>query len=84
MVSQDPTLFYRTIIDNISCANLQAIENKTIDAVKLANVHDFIYNLFQGHNTILRNRGVKLSSKQHKRIAIAKSNLKKCLYLDYG
>jgi ATP-binding cassette subfamily B protein len=75
-VPQDPTLFHRTLRENIAYG-LPNASDKDIDrAVKLANAKEFIDELPYGLNTIVGERGVKLSGGQRQRIAIARAILK--------
>ena len=75
-VPQDPTLFHRTLRENIAYG-LPDASDKDIDrAVKLANAKEFIDELPYGLNTIVGERGVKLSGGQRQRIAIARAILK--------
>jgi len=76
MIPQDPSLFHRTIIDNIRCGKINASDNEVIEAAKLASAHDFIMDLSQGYDTVVGERGVKLSGGQRQRIAIARAILK--------
>ncbi|KTC78003.1 ABC transporter ATP-binding protein [Legionella brunensis] len=76
MIPQDPTLFHRSLFENISFGKLQALESQVIDAAKQAHCHDFIMNLPHGYETLVGERGVKLSGGQRQRIAIARAILK--------
>lgn len=75
-IPQDPTLFHRTLIDNICYGKLDATEDEIIEAAKKAHVHEFATELSEGYQTLVGERGVKLSGGQRQRIAIARAILK--------
>lgn len=61
-VSQEPTLFACTIRDNITFGCQQNVEKeRIIEAAKLAYAHEFIESFPNGYETIVGERGVKLS-----------------------
>jgi ATP-binding cassette subfamily B protein len=76
IIPQDPSLFHRTIIENIRYGRLQATDEEVYEASKQANAHEFIIKLPQGYKTLVGERGVKLSGGQRQRIAIARVILK--------
>jgi ATP-binding cassette subfamily B protein len=76
MIPQDPSLFHRSIIDNIRCGRLNATYEEVIDAARHARAHEFILRLPQGYESLVGERGVKLSGGQRQRIAIARTILK--------
>lgn len=75
-VSQEPTLFHRTIRENIAYSRPSASDQDIIHATKQANALDFIKTSPKGLDTIVGERGVKLSGGQRQRIAIARAILK--------
>ncbi len=75
-VPQDPSLFHRTLRDNISYGRLDATDEEIVMAAKKAHAHEFIEKLEQGYDTMVGERGVKLSGGQRQRIAIARAILK--------
>lgn len=75
-VPQEPMLFHRTLLENITYAKPTATEQQVIQAAKQANAWEFISELPEGLNTIVGERGVKLSGGQRQRIAIARAILK--------
>ncbi|MBA0705010.1 hypothetical protein Golax_017229, partial [Gossypium laxum] len=77
LVSQEPTLFSGTIMENILYGAPDKIdESEIIEAAKAANAHDFIAGLVDGYDTRCGDRGVQLSGGQKQRIAIARAILR--------
>lgn len=76
MIPQDPSLFHRTLMENIRFGRLEASDEEVITAAKRAHAHDFIISLAQGYDSLVGERGVKLSGGQRQRIAIARTILK--------
>ncbi len=76
MIPQDPTLFHRSLRENIGYGNLEATDEEIITASKLAHCHEFIKELPEGYDTLVGERGVKLSGGQRQRIAIARAIVK--------
>lgn len=75
-VSQEPTLFHRSIRENISYGKPDATDEEIKNAARQANALDFIETLPKGFDTTIGERGVKLSGGQRQRIAIARAILK--------
>lgn len=75
-IPQQPSLFHRSIFENIQYGKPDATEKEVILAAKKAHAHDFINKLPQGYHTVVGERGVKLSGGQRQRIAIARAILK--------
>ena len=76
MVSQDPYLFNGTVAENILYGNVEASRDEMIKSALAANASNFIKNLPQGYDTLIGERGVKLSGGEKHRIAIARTLLK--------
>ena len=76
MIPQDPSLFHRTLIENIRYGRIDANDESVVEAAKRAHAHEFIAKLPQGYNSLVGERGVKLSGGQRQRIAIARAILK--------
>ena len=76
VVTQDTYLFNGTIRDNLLYAKADATEAEIIDACKKANIWEFIENQPEGLNTMVGNRGLKLSGGEKQRISIARVLLK--------
>jgi ATP-binding cassette subfamily B protein len=75
-VPQEPLLFHRTILENISYSRPKATEKEIREAAEQANALEFIEKLPKGFETMVGERGVKLSGGQRQRIAIARAILK--------
>lgn len=75
IVPQQPQLFHRSIRDNIAFARPDAADDEIIEAAKQAYAWEFIEKLPQGLDTMVGERGVKLSGGQCQRIAIARAIL---------
>ena len=76
LIPQDPTLFHRSLLENIRYGKLDASEGDVIEAAKKAHAHDFIAQMPEGYGALVGERGVKLSGGQRQRIAIARVILK--------
>ncbi|WP_395463210.1 ABC transporter ATP-binding protein [Wolbachia endosymbiont of Cantharis cryptica] len=76
MIPQDPSLFHRSLMENIRYGKTDASNNEVIEAAKKAHTHEFISKLPQGYDSLVGERGVKLSGEQRQRIAIARAILK--------
>lgn len=75
VITQDTFLFNASIKSNIVLGRQQVSMNQIISAAIMANAHDFIMSLPEGYDTIVGERGTKLSGGQKKRIAIARAIL---------
>ena len=75
VIPQDPILFHRSLLDNISYG-VDASYDEVVEASKKAYAHDFIMALPQQYDSIVGDRGLKLSGGQRQRIAIARAILK--------
>ncbi len=76
IVPQDTVLFNDTIEYNIRYGKPDAAKDEVHRAALLANLHEFIAALPQGYDTIVGERGLKLSGGEKQRIAIARTILK--------
>jgi ATP-binding cassette subfamily B protein len=76
MIPQDPSLFHRSLMDNIRYGKIDATDIEVIEAAKKAHAHEFIIKLPQGYDSHVGERGFKLSGGQRQRIAIARAILK--------
>lgn len=76
MIPQDPSLFHRTLMENIRYGRILASNEEVIESAKKAHAHEFINKLPLGYESPVGERGVKLSGGQRQRIAIARAILK--------
>jgi ATP-binding cassette subfamily B protein len=76
VVPQDTVLFNSTIYENILYGNPNATRSDVIKAAQHAYIHDFISQLPDGYNTLVGERGLKLSGGEKQRVAIARTILK--------
>ena len=76
MVTQEGYLFNGTIRENLLYAKSDATEEEMIKACKEANIYDLILNLTDGFDSVVGNRGVKLSGGEKQRLSIARVILK--------
>jgi ABC-type multidrug transport system fused ATPase/permease subunit len=84
-VPQDISLFHRSIRDNITYGAPEDLEDADVhEAARRAHAHEFIVRAAQGYDTLVGERGIKLSTGQRQRIAIARALLdqKPLLVLD--
>ncbi len=77
VVPQDTVLFNDSIGDNIRFGRPDATPGEIHDADRLAQIHDFIVGLPDGYDTVVGERGLKLSGGEKQRVAIARAVLKK-------
>src|SRR5690606_14598333 len=84
VVSQEPFLFNGTVRENVLMGRPGASEDEVWEALRLANAEEFVRRLPDGLDTVVGERGVKLSVGQKQRISIARAVLKqaKILILD--
>jgi subfamily B ATP-binding cassette protein MsbA len=76
IVPQETILFSTTIRENIAYGRLDASMEEIINASKAANAHEFITKLPDGYDTLVGERGSKLSGGQAQRVSIARAILK--------
>jgi ATP-binding cassette, subfamily B, bacterial len=84
MVTQETYLFHDTIRTNLTYAKIDATQEEIESAARAANIHQFIVDLPDGYDTIVGERGYRLSGGEKQRIALARVILKdpKILVLD--
>ena len=75
IVLQEPFLFHGTVSENIRYGNPGASMEEVIAAARAANAHDFILGKQDGYDTIVGERGAKLSGGEKQRISIARAIL---------
>jgi ATP-binding cassette subfamily B protein len=76
VVMQDPHLFHESIRSNLRYAKPDATEDEIIAACRAARIHDLIETLPDGYDTIVGERGYRMSGGEKQRIAIARVLLK--------
>ena len=77
IVPQDTVLFNDTLYYNLAYARPDASQDEIIAAVRMAQLHDFIAALPAGYETVVGERGLKLSGGEKQRVAIARAILKR-------
>ncbi|QBE50296.1 ABC transporter ATP-binding protein [Leucobacter triazinivorans] len=76
VVTQEPYLFHATIAANLRYAKPAATQEELEAAARLANIHDTIQGFAEGYETVVGERGYRLSGGEKQRIAIARVLLK--------
>ena len=76
IVPQDTVLFNDTVYYNIAYGNTSASREQVQDAARSARIHDFIASTPAGYDTMVGERGLKLSGGEKQRVAIARTLLK--------
>jgi len=76
MVTQETYLFHDTIRTNLTYAKIDATQAEIEAAARAANIHNFIMELSDGYDTIVGERGYRLSGGEKQRIALARVILK--------
>src|SRR3954465_2069108 len=76
IVPQDTVLFNDTILYNIRYGRPEASDEEVYEAARAAHIHDFIVTLPAGYETMVGERGLKLSGGEKQRVAIARALLK--------
>ncbi len=76
MVTQETYLFHTTVRENIAYGRLGATQDEIEAAARAANIHDFIASLPDGYDTLVGERGYRLSGGEKQRVAIARVVLK--------
>lgn len=77
LIPQDPILFHRTLEDNIRYGRINATDKEILQASQFAHCHEFIQKCHNGYQTLVGERGTKLSGGEKQRIAISRAMLLK-------
>ena len=75
-VTQDPHLFHDTVASNLRYARPDAADSQLVEACRAARIHDVIAALPDGYDTLVGERGYRLSGGEKQRLAIARMLLK--------
>ena len=75
-VTQDPHLFHDTVGNNLRYARPDATDAELVEAARAAQIHDVIARLPEGYDTLVGERGYRLSGGEKQRLAIARMLLK--------
>ena len=76
VVPQDCVLFNDSVLNNIRYGNLAATDEEVYDAAKRCRLHDSVSRWPEGYNTVVGERGLKLSGGEKQRVALARALLK--------
>ncbi|MEX3622852.1 ABC transporter ATP-binding protein [Viridibacillus arvi] len=76
LVTQDPFLWNRTIKENLIYGVPNATKDQILHAIKVAQLEEFIDSLPEGYETVVGERGVRISGGEKQRLAIARAILK--------
>ena len=76
LILQEPFLYSKSIRDNVGIALRQPMQDRIVDAARVACAEEFITQSDQGWDTLVGERGVTLSGGQKQRVAIARTLLK--------
>jgi len=76
IVTQETFLFHASIRENLLYARPEATEAETVEACRAANIHDFIAALPEKYDTLVGERGFRLSGGEKQRLSIARALLK--------
>lgn len=76
VISQETTLFYDTILGNITLGREDIPMEDVIKAARIAQAHEFIMDTQDGYNTHIGDRGLMLSGGQRQRLALARALLR--------
>ncbi|MBG0739561.1 ABC transporter ATP-binding protein [Paeniglutamicibacter antarcticus] len=76
MVTQETYLFHSTIAENLRYARPSATDSELVRAAKIANIHERILSFEDGYESVVGERGYRLSGGEKQRLAIARVVLK--------
>jgi len=75
-VSQNPYLFNTSVVENLRMARPAATTDEIVRAAQFAHAHEFIQALPQGYDTVIGERGARLSGGQAQRLSLARAFLR--------
>ncbi len=84
IVLQEVFLFHGTVRENILFGRPGATDQEMIEAARIANAHDFIEQLSEGYETLIGERGVKLSGGLAAAVGHRPGGAERCAHLDPG
>ena len=76
VVLQDPFLFNGTVADNVAYGHPEASLEEIVAAAKAANAHDFVMDMPDGYDTMVGERGLRVSGGERQRLSIARAILR--------
>jgi len=76
IVPQDTVLFNDTLLENVRYGRVDASDAEVTEAIRLAHLEELVTQLPEGHNTMVGERGLKLSGGEKQRVSIARTILK--------
>ncbi|HEX6312193.1 MAG TPA: ABC transporter ATP-binding protein [Acidimicrobiia bacterium] len=76
VVMQDPHLFHESIRENLRYARPDATDDEIVEAARAARIHDLVESLPDGYDTVVGERGYRMSGGEKQRLAIARMLLK--------
>ncbi|GBF89046.1 metal ABC transporter permease [Raphidocelis subcapitata] len=76
VVPQDTVLFNDTVLQNIRYGRPEASDEEVLDAARMAHLHDAVMRMPDGYETLVGERGLKLSGGEKQRVAIARAFLR--------
>ncbi len=76
VVPQDPALFHDTVAYNISFGKDGSAPHDIERAARIAHLHEFLVTLSEGYDTVVGERGIRLSGGEKQRVAIARAAIK--------
>jgi len=77
VVPQDAVLFNQSILENVRYGRVDASDEQVMEAIRHAQLADFVQQLPEGADTMVGERGLKLSGGEKQRVAIARALLKR-------
>ncbi|ULU10564.1 hypothetical protein L3Y34_014680 [Caenorhabditis briggsae] len=83
IVPQDSVLFHDTIYYNLAYGRPSASKEEVIQAAKMADLHESVLRMPNGYETLVGERGLKLSGGEKQRVAIARAILKNAPFVIY-